>query len=57
MIPRSLLGFVFEHTDTCAGCSVGEFCAEGRRLIDVAQQVCKDMTKPVPAIKRSAYKA
>lgn len=56
-MPTDTFGFVFRHTDNCPGCAFGEFCDEGRRLMKLAQAICKVMVEPVPRYQRSRWKA
>lgn len=54
---RSPLAFVTEHLDNCEHCSIGNFCAEGRKLMDRASDVAAAFIAPIPPIPRSPWKA
>lgn len=56
-MPTDVFGFVFKHTDTCPGCSFGEFCEEGRRLMRLASEICRVLVTPFPPVPRSPIKA
>lgn len=57
VVKFEMFGFVFAHVDQCAECLTGQFCKEGKALIDRAAQLGAEMLVPGYPIEKPKAQA